>query len=47
MLRNELHAWINGKYMTGAIDNDIASGVFGLGSYRSALTYKTFGAAQP
>jgi hypothetical protein len=47
VLGNELHAFVDGAFVAGAIDGDIASGKYGLGSYRSAFTYQTVEVHQP
>lgn len=44
---NELHAYVDGKFMAGAIDNAIAEGQYGLGTYRAAATFQNFFAMQP
>jgi hypothetical protein len=47
VLGNELHAFVDDRYVAGAIDNDIAQGQYGVGSYRGAFSYKRFYVAQP
>jgi len=47
VLGNELHAFADGVFVAGAIDNGIARGQFGLGWYRTAFSYRTFAALQP
>lgn len=47
VIGNELHAYVDGVFVAGAIDDAIAEGQYGLGTYRAAATFQNFGAAQP
>ena len=47
VLGNELHAFVDGAFVAGAIDGDIATGQYGLGSYRTAFTYRWVQVGQP
>jgi hypothetical protein len=47
VIGNELHAYVDDVLVAGAIDNDIAKGQYGLGTYRAAATFQNFGVEQP
>jgi hypothetical protein len=47
VIGNELHAYVDGVFVAGAIDNAIPQGQYGLGTYRAAATFQFFGAEQP
>ena len=44
---NELHAYVDDKFVAGAIDNDIAAGQYGLATYRAAAAWQNFNVDQP
>jgi len=44
---NELHAYVDGVLVAGAIDGSITKGQYGLGTYRAAATFQNFYANQP
>jgi hypothetical protein len=44
---NELHAYVDNVFVAGAIDNAIAEGQYGLGTYRAAATFQNFNVSQP
>lgn len=47
VLGDQLHAYVDGAFVAGAVDGDIAEGKYGLGSYRAAFTYQWFDVRQP
>jgi hypothetical protein len=47
VIGNELHAYVDGAFVGGALDNAIARGNYGVGSYRAAFTYGKFTVEQP
>jgi hypothetical protein len=46
-LRDELHAYVDGRLVAQALDGDIATGQYGLGTYRTAATFQRFEVDQP
>ncbi len=44
---NELHAYVDGVFRAGALDNSIPRGQYGFGMYRSAATIQGLTATQP
>lgn len=47
VIGNELHAYVDNVFVAGAIDNGIAEGQYGLGTYRAAATWQNFFVDQP
>jgi hypothetical protein len=47
VIGNELHAFVDGVFVGGALDNGIPRGQYGVGSYRTAFTYGRFNVDQP
>jgi hypothetical protein len=47
VIKNELHAYVDGVFVGGALDDSIRRGNYGVGSYRTAFTYGKFTADQP
>ncbi len=47
VLGNQLHAYVNDVRVAQAIDDDIASGSYGLGTYRTAATFRNLNVLQP
>jgi hypothetical protein len=44
---NELHAYVDGAFLAGAIDNVIARGQYGIATVRAAATWQNFFVDQP
>jgi hypothetical protein len=46
-LGNQLHAFVNGERIATAVDSDLPVGRYGLGTYRTAATFRSMDAIQP
>lgn len=44
---NQLHAFVNGERIATAVDSDLPAGRYGLGTYRTAATFRSMDAIQP
>jgi hypothetical protein len=47
VIGNQLHAYVDGRFVAGALDGEIPSGQYGFGMYRSAATFQNFDVTQP
>jgi len=47
VIGNELHAYVDDKFVAGALDSAIAKGRYGLATSKAAATYQTFTVEQP
>ena len=47
VLGNELHAFFNGERVATAIDSDLPSGRYGIGTYRAAASFSSISVTQP
>jgi hypothetical protein len=47
VLGNQLHAYVNDLRLAQAIDADIPRGTYGIGTYRTAATFRTLNVLQP
>lgn len=46
-LGNELHAFVNGVRVATALDSDLPTGRYGIGTYRAAASFSNISASQP
>ena len=44
---NQLHAFFNGEWVATAVDSDLPSGRYGIGTYRTAASFSAFTVVQP
>ena len=42
-----LHAYVNGERVATAVDSDLPTGRYGIGTYRTAASFSSIGATQP
>jgi hypothetical protein len=47
VIDNQLHAYVDGRFVAGALDGSIAAGRFGIGMYRTAATFQNLIVTQP
>ncbi len=47
VLGNQLHAFVNGQRVAQALDDAISRGIYGLGTYRTAATFRNLNVLQP
>jgi hypothetical protein len=47
VLGNELHAFVDGRLVATALDNDLPRGKFGMGTLHAAATWQDYVVTQP